>query len=799
MNRENGGNGDGNGKPVERHGLLLTRHWRDRPAGLEVVLWGKSGDDPVRLCFSERQAVCFAPQGGVGDDILPPGAARRPLELRTMDDEPVDGLYFRRQADLQDFRGEARGRGLRLYESDVNPCERFLMERFISGAFTLRGVPRRRRGYTEYHDPQLRRSPLPPSEVACLRSLSVDVETDPDGILYSVAASGEHGEQVFVINTGKERKGDPVDAAAVTFVADEAALLGAFFQYFEDYDPDVLIGWSVVQFDLEVLARACKRHGSALRLGRGGERCVVLQPERAGQRRIASLPGRVVLDGIETLRAAFWYFESFSLEAVARELLGRGKAIHLSKNKVAEIGRLYREHQYALAHYNVEDCRLVREIFEHTGLLGFAVERAALTGLALGRQGGSVAAFDNLYLPRLHRKGRVAPDLGDHDGDETSPGGYVFDSAPGIYRNVLLLDFKSLYPSIIRTFCIDPLGLHQPGEDPVPGFLGARFARRGHILPQLIEHLWQQRDRARAANNQALSQAIKIIMNSFYGVLGSSGCRFFSAQLASSITRRGHEIMRASRDFIEERGHRVIYGDTDSLFVLFGGALSEAEAERGGRALVVLLNDYWRRTLERRHRLHSYLEAEYEMLFHRFLMPTVRGAATGSKKRYAGAVHAPGGMKLVIRGLESVRTDWTALARGFQKELLRRLFADEPLEDYIRGLCRDLYTGALDDQLVYSKRMRRPLELYKRNVPPHVQAARKMRSPGRLIRYVVTPGGPQPVDGRALQPDYHHYREKQLKPVADGILHFLGTGFDNIIVNQPDLFQSPPPASGDDA
>ncbi len=124
-----------------------------------------------------------------------------------------------------------------------------------------------------------------------------------------------------------------------------------------------------------------------------------------------------------------------------------------------EITDNFLHNKQALAAYNLEDCRLVWLIFEKTQLLEFAQLRAQLTGLAIDRIGGSVAAFTNLYLPKLHRSGYVAPNMGDGVSDLISPGGYVMDSIPGLYDNVLVLDFKSLYPSIIRTFKIDPMGL----------------------------------------------------------------------------------------------------------------------------------------------------------------------------------------------------------------------------------------------------------------------------------------------------------------------------------------------------
>ncbi len=400
-----------------------------------------------------------------------------------------------------------------------------------------------------------------------------------------------------------------------------------------------------------------------------------------------------------------------------------------------------------------------------------------------------MAAFDNLYLPRLHRCGRVAPDIDDVRSGPGSPGGYVLDSKPGLYDNVLLLDFKSLYPSIIRSFKIDPLGLAAPGDDPVPGFLGASFARDNAILPELIQDLWAARDEAKRRNDTALSRAIKILMNSFYGVLGAGGCRFYDARLASSITKRGHEIIQHSRQFIESEGYAVIYGDTDSLFVLLGDAVEASKARALGVDLAERLNAWWRERLRDRYRVESFLEVELETHFTRFLMPTVRGERTGSKKRYAGLVRKDDGTcEVVFKGLESVRSDWTPLARRFQRELYRRVFLKEPFKGFVRETLSDLMAGKLDRELVYRKRLRRPLEEYTRNVPPHVQAARKRKYPGRWVSYVVTTAGPEPVEDGLPKPDYEHYRDRQLAPAANSILNFLDTSFEAITDAQLAIF-----------
>ena len=766
---------------LQADAYLLTRHWRDTAEGVELVFWAASDRGPLCLRFPGQQAVCFLRRD---TPLNLPGSAvqRRPLELTDLHGNPVDGLYFRQQRQLQQLRDNLAGRDTLLLESDIKPSDRFLMERFVTAPFQVQGEVQQRGEFSELINPRIRRAEYTPT----LRALSLDIETDGrERQVLSIAYCGDGIAEVLM-------QGQPADwphKPEIRWFDGEAALLRGFLARMAELDPDLLLGWNVINFDLDTLEQRCRHYGIPFTLGRGGETAAILQPQQPGQTRVASIPGRVVLDGIDNLRAAFWSFDSFALNHVAEKLLGRQKLISDGVDKVAEIRRQFREDRTALAEYNLEDCRLVEAIFEKTDLIAFALQRANLTGLALGRQGGSVAAFDNLYLPLLHREGVVAYDIGAFQHAESSPGGYVMDSQPGLYRNVLVLDFKSLYPSIIRTFLIDPLGMAFPGEDPIPGFLQAQFSRTRHLLPGIISRLWQQRDAAKQAANQPLSQAIKIIMNAFYGVLGSSGCRFYDPRLASSITRRGHEIITRSRDWLEQQGYPVIYGDTDSVFVLLGDGPDETEARHTGNQLAADLNSWWQQTIRQEFQLESALEIEFETHFLQFVMPTIRGTETGSKKRYAGVVRkADGETGLVFKGLESVRSDWTPLARRFQRELYRRIFNNEAYDDYISGLIEALRCGELDDELVYRKRLRRPLSEYQRNIPPHVQAARRLPKAGRWISYRMTLSGPEPISHSTSTIDYDHYIERQLKPVADGILHFVDDSFDRIAADQMRLF-----------
>jgi DNA polymerase-2 len=769
-------------------GFILTRNWRDTERGIELELWLSTEAGPHCLTVPAREAVFFLPKRDLGKarELLTGDFAYRvvELELRDFNQEPVAGIYFRSQRMLRQARDRLEAAELDPLEADINPVERFLMERFVEGSLEYR---------KEGDEVRIRNSDYRPQ----LRMLSIDIETAMSGVeLYSIAAyaiwDGEPVRKVFM-------RGEGADLSWVDSYPGERELLAAFCDWVQECDPDLFIGWNVINFDLWFLQRLADKLNMRLPLGRGRRQPHWRDLDDEGERKTVQIPGRVVLDGIETLRTATYRFESFSLENVSRELLDSGKLLHGS-HRGEQIGELFLEDKNSLAEYNLRDCELVWEIFEKTELLEFAIARSQMTGLAMDRLGGSVAAFDHLYLPRLHRAGYVAPNASREQ--VASPGGFVLDSQPGIYDDVLVLDFKSLYPSIIRTFYIDPLGLalgmNSPDSDDetIAGFLGARFSRERHILPEIIQHLWTLRDGAKARGDGAQSQAIKIIMNSFYGVLGTTGCRFFDARLASSITRRGHQIIQETRDRIEELGDRVIYGDTDSVFVSVGDdTTGMADVAARGRYLQTELNRWWNERLRGEFGIDSVLELEFETHYRRFLMPTVRGSDKGSKKRYAGVVDKNGEAVLVFKGLENVRTDWTSLARGFQSELYRRVFFGEPFEDYVREIVAGVESGELDEQLVYRKRLRRRLDDYERNIPPHVQAARLARergntppSRGDWVEYVITHQGAEPADDASAGLDYQHYIDRQLAPVADGILHFLGTSFDDISGKQGSLF-----------
>lgn len=724
-------------------------------------------------------------------------------QLKSFDTEPMSALYLKSQRKLFDIRERLTQKDIRVTEADLKPTDRFLMERFITAAVSIEGSLIENDSFNDIAPSDLRATEYRPQ----LSAVSVDIETDYQAsTLYSIAIYSEDVSIVYMVGpTGESRlEADAGRNLELYQLSSEREVISAFVLKIADLDPDVIMGWNIVNFDLRCLQDFCDRLKMPLQLGRNKELISWRKARDSNDRYYALLPGRAVLDGIELMRSATYQFENFSLEYVSRQLLDRGKLVDDVDQRGAEITELFSNDKQALARYNLEDCRLVWDIFKKEALISFAMERSLLTGLELDRYGGSVAAFDFLYLPRLHRKGFVAPFVDQTTVSNVSPGGYVMGSIPGIHQNVIVLDFKSLYPSIIRTFHVDPLALAVAAleENPIEGYDGGKFSREEYILPELISILWSARDKAKASQNVVLSQAIKIIMNSFYGILGTVGCRFLDSRLVSSITKRGHEILIQSKNFIEAAGYQVIYGDTDSVFVLLG-AVPDDQVKVIGDDLTSQLNEWWTNRLREKYDIPSFLEMEFETHFSKFLMPTIRGSDAGSKKRYAGLVvdsSNPAKSHLLFKGLESVRSDWSPLAREFQKELYRLIFLDHPYEDYIKLTVQQLSDGKYENELVLRKRLRRKLKDYVKNIPPHAQAARKaedirrqrelpsLYQSGGWIEYIMTINGAEPRQYRESAIDYEFYIERQLTPIADSILVFKASSMDKILNNQIGLF-----------
>ena len=752
--------------------FILTGEWQD-VRGRNVLKFTGSSDElgTVEIIFSNNP-VFFVEHKSVIENLSVP-FNRKEVDLKNFNEGKLDALYFNSQRDLKTAVQEIENTGMKTYESDVDPSRRFLMERFINAQVEVEGVSEKKTNLYSFTNPKIKPCDITPK----LLIASIDIETGNENTqLYSIAVhlSGKSDEKiVFIVSDGKVKSRDYI----LNF-KDEKELLQNFIDWFQKADPDIIIGWHVIGFDLMFLERRCKELMIPFNIARANGRVSFRQRKPRGY--FAFVTGRVIIDGPQSLRSSFFTFEDYRLETVAQELLSEGKTISQDHDKVEEIERMFREDKASLAEYNLKDAELVTDIFKKAGLIELSVRRSQLSGLLMDELGMMTAAFDHFYLPKLHRAGYVAGNVKDLDTSEHAAGGYVMDPIPGIYDDVVVLDFKSLYPSIIQTFKIDPYSNLKSNIDTIETLNGYKFSSTHHFLPEFIDQLIEQRNLARKKKDKQLSQAIKILMNSFYGVMGSFGCRFYHPNLPTAITGTGHKLLLGSKEFLAEKGYEVIYGDTDSLFI----KLKEGEgenAEASGNRIAEDLNKYWSEKIQNEHGLKSYLEIEFEKYYRKFILTPARGSETGAKKRYAGLLIENGEEKLEFVGMEFVRSDWTHLAKEFQVELYNRIFNNDEIEDWLREIVKKVKAGEYDEKLVYRKRLRKDVDEYTKNIPQHVKAARLLPETTGTVYYVITKRGPIPVELKHTDIDYDHYIDKQLKPIADSVLSLLGESFDSIV------------------
>ncbi len=789
-----------------------------------VHLYGRLENGATFLVRDDRQRPHFyvraadaARARALG--ALPPEHADR----RTFSGEPACRITVPTPPDVPPLRDRLHADGIDTFEADVRFASRYLIERGIKGGCEIAGnatpgghtarngsaadrghEDRARGGRTEgaagiawtFDNPVLR-----PSAVELEpRVLSFDIETDPKAErLLAISLYAPGVDEVLIVD---DRDRPLPDRA--TRCPDEAAALDEFCARVAALDPDVITGWNTIDFDLTVLQRIAARVRHPLELGRDAGALRLRKAEGYFGSGQASIPGRLVLDGIDLLRGAFVRMDDYSLDAVAREVLGEGKAVAGNvRDRIDEIQHNFEHDLAAFALYARTDARLAYEIVGRMNLVPLAFARSALTGMTPDRVAASIASFDFLYLSELERARVVAPTVRADDARvyAAQQGGHVLEPTAGLHSNVWVFDFKSLYPSIIRTFNIDPLGYveHPAADEDLIRTPAGAFRREPAILPRMLDELFPRREAAKRRGDDVASQAIKILMNSFYGVLGTPACRFFNPALANSITGMGKEMLLWSKSWFEAAGFEVLYGDTDSLFVR--SAITDADSALAEAAnLAARLNLELERYIAGRWNVRSRLELEFEKLYARLFLPRARHSARGASKRYAGLVHEGGNAGDVGRdavpavefiGMEVVRRDWTALAKHVQRELYARLFTDRPVDAYLADVVRQVRSGAVDADLVYRKNLRKDAGDYTASTPPHVAAARKStQPPGRLVSYVMTTDGPEPLDNRRHPLDREHYVAKQVRPVAEPVLETLGLDFERVIGDsrQADLF-----------
>src|SRR3989338_6776072 len=722
-----------------------------------VCLFGRLENGESFLTINEFKPYFYIKKGDLEEAFSYGDFEYEETEMKTFDGKSATKVILKIPAEVPKLRKKLEENGINCYEADIRFPYRFMMDLGLQGSLDIDGDYESGQKVDRiYKNPELKPTDYFPNN---LKVFSFDIESgkSEDGELYCIGIRCGDLKKTFI--NCKDKVENAISCK------DEEELLEKFVNEITECDPDIITGWNVIDFDLTYLIKKCKKYKINFNIGRDNKNPRLTLGEGFFKESKIDVSGRQVLDALHLIKVSFLKVPDYKLYTVANFILGDRKLIQTQgKEKYKEIDELFLNNKKRLVEYNIKDADLVLQIIDKTKILDLTIKRSLLTGMALDRVNASIASLDSLYIREANKKNLVCPSGNYVVKEEGIKGGYVRESEPGIYDYILILDFKSLYPSIMRTFNIDPYSYVKDckGKNLIKAPNGVCFRNEDGILPSILEKLFYESEEARKNKDELTRYAVKILMNSFFGVLGNPSCRFFDMGLVNAITYFGQFILKMTWEEIEKLKYKVIAGDTDSSFVV-SKAKSLEEAEEIGKKIEKHINDFYKNYIRKEYNRTSYLELSYEKCFIKFLMPKVRKGEAGAKKRYAGLIIKDRKEEIQFTGLESVRGDWTDLAKKFQNELLDKIFHNQEVTEYVKKFVKDLKAGKLDELLVYKKNLRKELKDYAVKTP-HKKAAEKILSSGNkiesnIIKYVMTEDGPEPIDYVKHKIDYKHYIE----------------------------------------
>lgn len=480
-----------------------------------------------------------------------------------------------------------------------------------------------------------------------------------------------------------------------TFASDEETILRDLTDLIRSSDPDIITGYNIDNFDMgRIFDRAnliSKRDKSlkAATMGWGrvaiteeGRRRDTLYPTR-GSARAWNLGGRCVMDAWWQARQALRP-QRETLKFVSALLFPDDDDMQKMDVDASKMDEEWAARPDVVIEYCLRDAELPLDIMHKIQAFRRkeAIAAVAKVPLDTSANGTTSQLIDSLVIRMADRTAIGVPLTGSADKKEGQiTGGYVHDVEAGLHPWVAILDFKSMYPSIMigKNICyttrIGEGSTDQPvdGEEIYTSPTGAKFrnenGRRG-MVPTLLEDLMSQRDVHKAgmrnANDDAIHSyhdqmqyAVKILMNSFYGVFASGFYRFTHRDLGSSITAWARQNIKKIIHKLGEEGHHVVYSDTDSIFVK-----TPVEGVENPREAMI---EFGHSTAER------FSEASAELEFETGLSVFF---SHGAKKRYVGQVVWPK-EKMMIKGYETQRTDSFRYLTDGMKQMFGYVLSDD--------------------------------------------------------------------------------------------------------------------------
>jgi len=641
-----------------------------------------------------------------------------------------------------------------------------------------------------------------------------EADKDPIIIISMVFEPAFRGKKSLILVAKKTREfGNEIKT-----LLNEKEMLKEFLGVIDQYDPDIILGYNINNFDLPYIDTRLKKNNLSRKIGRCSQKQLLLR--KFANKTRCSIAGRIIVDVYDLVKEAtikfglFRGLKRYGLSDVSRLILNEEK-IDVSASEIGTYWKDSGQRFKKLLDYSRKDAELPLKILLKERMLDKFLEISKVSGLILqdSLNGGESTRIENILLRDFNKKNYIMqckPTSSEisrrniHRRSRGLKGAFVLDPDIGFHdKCVVYLDFRSMYPSIIMSFNICPTTLvmkKEINEEFLETPNGTKFVKRKvkeGIIPNLLKYLLDTRDQIKREMKRAKSTerkrylyakqyAFKTIANAFYGHLGYIRAKLYILDIANSITGAGRYIIKKTKEIVESKTpYKVIYADTDSVMVRLN-TKDVKEAFKIGNQLTELINES----------INHILDMKIESVFKTLLIL--------SKKRYAGWNFEPTDdgweESIITKGIETVRRDWCDLVSETLQEVLETILKEQDTKKAVktvRDKIQKIKMGKMEiNKLVITKSISKSLKSYK-GIQPHIELAKKMRrrdpasapGVGDRVGFVIVRGlqmiskrteDPEYVKKHGLLPDSKYYIESQLLPPLERV-------FDALRVKKSDL------------
>ncbi|MBS3148420.1 ribonuclease H-like domain-containing protein [Candidatus Woesearchaeota archaeon] len=638
-----------------------------------------------------------------------------------------------------------------------------------------------------------------------LKILALDIETyNPDNKLdfkkNPILMIALYGEKFSRVITWKKFK---TEDKTIEFVQSEADMLARFVELVHQFKPDMITGYFTDGFDFPYIFERAKILKVKLDLGLDNS-ALEIAGRKETEAKIAGIAHIDIFKFIKRVIGRGLKTDSYSLDAVSKELLGKQKH-KVDMDHFFKVWDKGGEELEPFCKYNLQDTLLTYELTEKVlpTLIEF-VRIMRLPPYDINRMPYSM--FVEWYLiNQAHQRGEIILSKPEHteEGErmrERIQGAFVYEPKPGYYQNLVVFDYRSLYPSIIASHNISK-GLvncecckDAPKIETERGTFWYCQKRKGlfaTIISDLIliraevkKQLKKKSDNLLAAR----SEALKVLANSFYGYMGFAPARWYCIECAESTTAWARHYIHKAIDTAKEAGFTVLYSDTDSVFLLL-----EKKTKEQALALMDEINK----------KLPGLMELDFEGYYPSGIFVSLKAGEGGAKKKYA-LLNEKGELK--IKGFETVRRNWSYIAKEVQQNVLSIILKEndpKKAKNYVREVIDSLRKNKLEvSKVIIKTQLTKATGTYT-SVGPHVAAAQRMEakgmtvSSGSIIKYVVIKGKGKirdkvklPEETSQDEYDGEYYIQNQIIPGIERIFAVLNINVDDLMseTKQSSLF-----------